>query len=173
VSSAASAQYVIDRWRPSGLVNLGTCGGFEGLVTRGEIILVEETLVYDMIEQMTDSSGTTSFYRTRLDLSWLSLPYPQPVKRACLVSGDRDLVPADIPRLKSQYGAIAGDWESASIAWVARINHTPCLILRGVSDVVTPAGSEAYGNIDAFSQGAKIVMQTLLEHLPQWLEKMP
>ena len=28
VSAAGSAQYVIDRWRPETIINLGTCGGF-------------------------------------------------------------------------------------------------------------------------------------------------
>lgn len=30
IAAAASAQYVLDRWSPELLVNLGTCGGFEG-----------------------------------------------------------------------------------------------------------------------------------------------
>lgn len=171
ISSAASAQYMIDRWHPSLVINLGTCGGFDGAVDKGDIILVNETFVYDMVEQMSDQSVAIDFYHTRLDLSFLTLPYPQPVKSACMVSGDRDLVPADIPRLKQQFNAIAGDWESASIAWVAKKNNLHCLILRGVSDVVSPEGSEAYGNLDAFVQGARIVMTSLLDHLPQWLAK--
>jgi adenosylhomocysteine nucleosidase len=35
ISAAVSAQYVIDRWNPDLLINLGTCGSFEGLVKRG------------------------------------------------------------------------------------------------------------------------------------------
>ena len=49
IAAAASAQYVIDRWSPALLVNLGTCGGFEGEVEKGTIILAERTLVYDII----------------------------------------------------------------------------------------------------------------------------
>lgn len=40
IAAVASAQYVIDRWSPELLVNLGTCGGFEGEITKGTIILV-------------------------------------------------------------------------------------------------------------------------------------
>jgi len=54
ISAAASAQYVIDRWRPDLLINLGTCGGFRGETERGEILLVERTIVYDIVEQITD-----------------------------------------------------------------------------------------------------------------------
>ena len=34
--------------------NLGTCGGFEGEIERGTLLLVERTLVYDIFEQMGD-----------------------------------------------------------------------------------------------------------------------
>ena len=34
ISAAASAQYVIDHFAPDLLVNLGTCGGFEGRILR-------------------------------------------------------------------------------------------------------------------------------------------
>tara|TARA_Y100000588_G_scaffold394666_1_gene516413 strand:- start:860 stop:1132 length:273 start_codon:yes stop_codon:yes gene_type:complete len=35
ISAAASAQWAIDTFRPDLLLNLGTCGGFEGEVERG------------------------------------------------------------------------------------------------------------------------------------------
>jgi nucleoside phosphorylase len=50
------------------------------------------------------------------------------------VSADRDLIIGEVERLKTEYGAIAGDWESGAIAWVAARNRTRCLILRAVSD---------------------------------------
>ena len=43
-----------------------------------------------------------------------------------LVSGDRDLRVEDIPHLKADFGAVAGDWESGAIAWVATRNNTRC-----------------------------------------------
>ena len=43
IASAGAMQYVIDRYSPDLIVNLGTCGGFEGAVEQGEVILVEKT----------------------------------------------------------------------------------------------------------------------------------
>jgi adenosylhomocysteine nucleosidase len=173
IAAAASAQYVIDRWQPSLLINLGTCGGFEGSVERGEILLVERTLVYDLIEQMGDSDAVIAHYITDLDLSWLGEDYPLEVRRTLLVSADRDLLSAEIPRLKAQYGAVAGDWESGAIAWVARRNGLPCLILRGVTDLVGEGGGEAYGNIAVFHENTAIIMRRLVESLPGWLALAP
>jgi adenosylhomocysteine nucleosidase len=136
IAAAASTQYVIDRWRPRLLVNLGTCGGFEGQIERGTVLLVEKTIVYDITEQMGDAQAAIEHYTTAIDLSWLRQPFPLAVRRSLLVSGDRDLLVEDVPRLAAQYGAAAGDWESGAIAWTARRNNTPLLILRGVTDLV-------------------------------------
>jgi adenosylhomocysteine nucleosidase len=172
IAAAASAQYVIDRWSPALLANLGTCGGFEGEIEKGEIVLVERTVIYDIIEQMVDPQTAIAHYTTDVDLSWLGTDYPQSVRRTLLVSGDRDLVIDDIPRLKAEYGAVAGDWESGSIAWVAARNHTRCLILRGVTDLVGASGGEAYdGNIHVFVEGAARILERLIEALPAWIAR--
>ena len=169
IAAAASTQYAIDRWSPALLVNLGTCGGFEGEVGQGTTLLVERTLVYDIVEQMGDPAAVIAHYTTELDLSWLGEPLPMPVRRSLLVSGDRDLVVEEIPRLKAEFGAIAGDWESGAIAYVAARNGTRCLILRGVSDLVGSQGGEAYGNIDLFKDRAGAVMRRLVDALPGWI----
>jgi adenosylhomocysteine nucleosidase len=172
IAAAASTQYVLGRWSPPLLVNLGTCGGFEGEITRGTIILVERTIVYDIIELMGDQAEHIAHYTTQLDLSWLTEPYPQPVRRTLLVSADRDLLAEELPRLKAEYGAVAGDWESGAIAWVAARNQTPCLILRGVTDLVGSSGGEAYdGNMHVFEQGTQHVLAQLVQALPAWLTK--
>jgi len=169
ISAAASAQYLIDFWVPDLIVNLGTCGGFAGEIDRGQIILVEKAIVYDILEQMGDPAAHLDTYTTRIDLSWLGGVTPYPVVLATVVSGDRDLVPVEIPGLKSRFAATAGDWESAAIAWVARRNMRRCLILRAVSDLVDENGSPAYTDGDYFEQSAGILMQQLVSMLPDWI----
>ena len=169
VSAAASAQYALDRFQPDLLVNLGTCGGFADRIKTGTIILVEQALIYDIIEQMGDGAEAIEHYASSLDLSWLSSKLPYPVSRGLLVSADRDIVAEDIPMLIEKYGAVAADWESGAIAWVAQKNKTRCLILRGVSDLVGGDGGEAYGNLELFHQRTKMVMKQLFDQLPDWL----
>ncbi|GAP05585.1 MAG TPA: hypothetical protein DEQ80_03030 [Anaerolinea thermolimosa] len=172
ISAAASTQYAIDRWQPEWMINLGTCGGFAGCVERGTIILVERTLVYDILEQMSDPEEALKHYSTTLDLHWLREPLPHPVWRGVLVSADRDLLPADLPWLRERFGAVAADWESGAIAWVAARNHRRCLILRGVSDLVSAQGGEAYGAPEVFHTGTESVMRALVAGLPAWLRCM-
>jgi adenosylhomocysteine nucleosidase len=167
IASAGSMQYVIDTHSPDLIVNLGTCGGFEGSVEQGDIILVEKTYVYDIVELMGDLD-IVSYYASSLDLNWLAEPVPYPARRGTIASADSDLPPGKIPLLKSQ-GAIAADWESAALAWVAQRNHARLLILRGVSDLVSEEGGEAYDNIEVFNERAARIMQQLVEQLPDWL----
>ncbi|MBI3163035.1 MAG: 5'-methylthioadenosine/S-adenosylhomocysteine nucleosidase [Chloroflexi bacterium] len=169
ISAAATAQYVIDHFQPDLLINLGTCGGFTGRIETGTIILVERTLVYDIIEQMGDGAEAIQHYASSLDLSWLPANLPYPALRGLLVSADRDIVVEDIPMLIEKYDAVAADWESGAIAWVAKKNNTRLLILRAVSDLVGGDGGEAYGNIELFHERTKIVMRELFRQLPGWL----
>ncbi len=169
ISAAASTQYVIDHLAPDLLVNLGTCGGFTGRIERGIVILVERTIVYDIIEQMTDGAEELAFYSTQLDLSWLPQIVPSPVLRGLMVSGDRDIVIQDIPMLIKKYDAVAADWESAAIAWTAKQNQVRTLILRGVSDLVDESGGELYGDYELFVQRTAEIMKHLMEKLGLWL----
>jgi adenosylhomocysteine nucleosidase len=180
ISAAATTQYLIDEFHPSVLINLGTCGGFEGLVERGTIILAKRTIVYDIYEQMADPRQAITHYSTDLDLSWfdsnvLSASGSGQLEffHGTLVSADRDILPEDIPHLTHTYGAVAADWESGSIAWVASRNKVRCLILRTVTDLVGSQGGEAYGNIEFFHEMTKKNMTLLLKYLPEWIQGIP
>lgn len=168
IASAGAMQYVIDHFAPDLTVNLGTCGGFEGVAERGDLILVERAFVYDIVELM-DASDITNYYASSLDLGWLAGPLPFPARRGLIASADSDIQPEKIPLLKAR-GALAADWESAALAWVARKNNARLLILRMVSDLVFEHGGEAYGDISIFKERSKEIMRRLFEQLPAWLD---
>lgn len=169
VAAAGSTQYAVDRWHPKRIINLGTCGGFNGQVERNAVILPRKTIIYDIIEQMTDYDHAIAHYSVEHDLSWLPEHPPQPVKVGVLVSADRDILPENIPDLIQKYHAVVADWESGAIAWTAHQNDLPCLILRGVSDLVDGNTSEAYGNYTFFEEQCKVIMDGFAQHLSEWL----
>src|SRR5215212_643706 len=172
IAAAASTQYAIGRWPPDLLVNLGTCGGFAGLIEPGEIVLADRTVVYDILEQMGDPDEAIAHYATVMDLDWLGDDYPHRVRRTVLVSADRDLVRDEIRELAARFGAVAGDWESGSIAWVAARHGTQCLILRGVTDLVSDIQADAYGgNLSVWVEATARVMRSLVEQLPAWIDR--
>jgi len=172
VDAAASSQYGIARWRPSVVVNLGTCAGILGQIETFETVLAERTVIYDITERMGDSVEAIRSYTTTIDLAWLGAgPTPTPVRRVLLVSADRDLAPLDVPVLRRLYGASVVDWESGAIARVAQRNETRVLIVRGVSDLVgEESNSDTYGRPDVFEERVTTIMRQLFDALPRWLE---
>lgn len=169
VAAAGATQYVISEFKPEILINLGTCGGFEGEIERLDIVLANKTVIYDIIEAMGDSKEAIHDYTTDIDLTWLGKDYPVEVLETVLVSADKDLRLDEIEKLKSEYSAVAGDWETGGIAYTATRNNTKILILRGVSDLVSSTEGEAYGNFELFVERAEKVMFKLLDDLPKWI----
>ena len=172
IPAAAATQYVLNKWNPQLMINLGTCGGFEGKVERGDILLITKAVVYDIIERTEHYDEQIAKYTTELDLSWLEKPYPINALPATMATADQDLDPERISYLWEKYGAVAADWESGAIAYVAyKKNKTRCLIVRGVSDVVDPAGAKPSSE-EEIIEGTRIVMKKLIDSLPEWIARM-
>jgi adenosylhomocysteine nucleosidase len=169
VSAAGATQYMIDLYKPEIIINIGTCGGFEGEIKRFDIVLADKTIIYDIIEAMGDSKEAIADYTTQIDLTWLGNDYPSKVVKTTLVSADKDLQVEEVVKLKNDYNAVAGDWETGAIAYIAQRNKKKLLILRGVSDLVSDQRGEAYGNFNLFIQRTDSVMKNLLIELPKWI----
>jgi len=166
VAAAGSTQYVIDHFRPSRLINIGTCGGVEGRIRRFDVVVLEKVVIYDIAEAMGDSKEAIAEYSTSL---LVPANPPVPVIKATMYSADRDLTPAGLRELDGLYQPVVADWESGAIAWVAHRNSVPVLILRGVSDLVSPEKAEAQGNLSLFQENTGRVMRNLVGNLPRWL----
>ena len=168
ICAAASAQFIIDKYHPDLIVNLGTCGGFEGQVKSEDLIQVTKALSYDIYEKMFDSKAVVDHFTTKLHTDWLNI---KDIQREIIVSGDRDIDPNDIDYLINEYGAKAGDWESASIAFVADKNKSDLVIIRGVSDVISTSHGEAYNDNNIFIDNTAIIMNKLFKILPEIIEQ--
>ena len=171
VASAGATQYAINRWTPKFLINLGTCGGLEGRVSLGEIILASETVIYDIIEGMNDYHKAIERYRCLAHLDWLGEDLPIKVRKARLLSADRDIRPLDVQMLIEDFDGIAGDWESGALAWVADKNKVDWLILRGVTDLVSSNQGEALGNVSLWQERTLPIMEKLNANLPWWINQ--
>lgn len=163
VAAAGSTQYAIDRWRPALLVNLGTCGGFGSERKVGDVVLANDTTIYDIVELMGDPEEAIADFHTRLDTTVWPARLAKRVVVGPIVSADRDLDPAAVAGLRAKYHAGVGDWESGAIAWVAAHNHTRVIILRGVTDLVDAAsGDPTYHAAGAWERASVAVMTSLI-----------
>jgi adenosylhomocysteine nucleosidase len=163
VAAAGSTQYAIDRWHPALLVNLGTCGGFGGERRVGDVVLASDTLIYDIIERMGNPDEAIEDFHTQLDTSAWPARLAGRVVRTRLISADGDLDPAAVAALHAKYHTGVADWESGAIAWTAAHNHTPVVILRGITDVIDAQGGDpTYGAADAWERASATVMAQLI-----------
>ena len=172
-ATAAACQHLIDSYHPRLIINLGTCGGLEGHAQVGEVLLAEETAMYDVVESMSDYAAALERYRTRADLSWLPDAFPQGVRKARIVSADQDIQIHNFDLIAGFFQAPGADWESAAFAWTAAKNKTRWLILRGVSDLVSKEKSEAYHNVQLWRERTGQIMADLLTLLPWFLDRFP
>jgi nucleoside phosphorylase len=150
---------VIDHFHPERLINLGTCGGVEGRINRFDIVAVERVVIYDIAEAMGDSKEAVSEYSTALHLPNKLLAG---AVKATMYSEDRDLTAAGLREIEGPYTPVVADWESGAIAWIAIKNRTPILILRGVTDLVSPDRAESTGESATVQNNASRVMQQLV-----------
>jgi adenosylhomocysteine nucleosidase len=166
VAAAASAEYAISRWSPDVILNIGTCGGILGRAMLGERVLATATVIYDIHEGMGAASPAVNAFASAIDLAWLGDSFPLAVTRARMLSADADLIPATVGRLVKQYAAVAADWESGAIAYVASKRGVRLLVLREVSDLVSEESGEAIGNLALFESRASSAMRSLISELP-------
>jgi len=169
IATAASTQYVIDQYHPGLIINIGTCGGFSGISQVGEILVITETLIYDIVERMGDPVAALNKYRTSNDTSWIANPLPEGNRRARIASADQDIDYTSFDLLTKIYQADAADWETGAFAWVAARNQTKWLALRGVSDLVSPQGSETDNGVDLWRSRLDQLMRKILADLPFYI----
>src|SRR5436309_15091739 len=170
VAAAASTQYVIDHFHPACLINIGTCGGVEGRIGRFDVVVPDKLVIYDIYEAMLDDPAEgVPYYITQLDLP---AHFPTPAIRTTLYSADRDLTPATLREIEDRYHPVAVDWESGAIAWFAKRNQTPLLIMRGVSDLISLKKGEAEMNCALWVENTRRVMAVPVVRLPSWIARM-
>jgi hypothetical protein len=134
------------------------------------VILAQKTIIYDIIEA---DDRFRCRYRPLFGRNRPGLAAPCP-RRSRSPSGRSSPPTATSsrrisPSLIQRYNASVADWESGAIAWVARCNQVPCLILRAVSDLVDETSGEAYGDIGFFERQCQAIMAEFAQHLPGWL----
>jgi len=172
IGSAGSTQYVIDKWKPDLIINIGSCGGFRGKIDLYQLVLIKKTVVYDMIDFIGTKGTSIKFYKTDINLSWLKDKSILKLPKKVIVTGDQDLNPDRLPELYEKYKAVVGDWESGAISWICKMNGTKLLIIRGVSDLVGLNSNPAYTEDENdFRKGVKIVMPLLMDKVCDFLSE--
>jgi nucleoside phosphorylase len=134
------------------------------------VILVTRTIIYDIHVEIGDPRSEIDHYIVDIEPAPPRDSLPDGVCTGAILTGDRDIIAADVPKLVEEYGALGADWESGAVAYVCKRNNTRCMIVRGVSDLVGPEGGEAYGDGNTLYEESTLhIIQKLDRQLPIWL----
>ena len=148
VNAALAAQYIIDRFSPTALINTGVAGGVREDAEIGDIAVGRSSIQYDFdVTSGGYSLGTiprlaVSEFPGDQQLAALALEAaaevvaPEKILQGLIVTGDRFVSSAAQKRaiLNCFPQAVCVEMEGAAIAQVAHLNGTPHLILRAISD---------------------------------------
>lgn len=170
VSSAAAAQYIIDRFSPQKIIAAGTCAGISDKCKMLDIIIPSKAVQYDCTVKEVQPLIKKSF-SVDIDLSEYNIEN----RSAVIGTADKPVVmPADHAELKAHNITIA-DCEAAGVAYVCKMNGVKCLIIKGVSDI--PAGDRSAANeeshdkqFNVFITNTPKVMRKIFEdYLPDFI----
>lgn len=173
VAAAASTQRAIDIHHPDLVICLGTCGGIFGRVQLGDLVIIRRALMHDLRPLIGDVEAEHIHYISTADPVLLShIADFANLTPVTIGTGDRDLDENEARSIAEQLQVDVVDWEAAAIAFVARQNDVPWVILKGVSDMVT-SSDDAIDLHRSYAEGAEQVMTGLIEILGSLFERLP
>ena len=145
VFAAICAEAMLLRYKPTLLINSGVAGTLTPALSIGDIAVADALVQHDMdTSPLGDPvgmvSGINKIYfeanEAAVDgLCAVAARIGAKTLRGTIASGDRFLAdPAEKRRIAETFGAVACEMEGAAVAQVAFVNHTPCAVLRAISD---------------------------------------
>ena len=168
-NASAAAQYIIDHFHPDKMIVMGTCAGIDTGFKIRDIVIPYRAVQVDTTVKELDRLIRED-YIVEMDLS----AYQFPFETGVIGSGDKAVVVwKDYLELR-QNGISIADTESASIAYVCRMNGTECVIVRGISDFPQDVSFEDASRPDSRQIRNYLcnVPPVIEKILSQYLEKM-
>ncbi len=136
VNAAMATQHLIDVYSPSLIINAGVCGGLESSMNILDIYTVSSAIEFDFDLSHIDNvpvGKLEDFDTPNIEIiNDLKLSYPTGV----LASGDHFYYKEANENIFTELGATLKDMEGAAVAHVAKLNNSPLLIVKSLSDVV-------------------------------------
>lgn len=131
---AGACQYGIDKWNPTVVFNIGTCGGVSPEVKVLDIIIGNKTIQYDWINE-TKYKKTYEELTINIDNSWIDFKNLDiKIYEGVIATADQNITYKNIDILRKE-NVLVGDWESGAIAYICSLNKVRSCIIRGISDM--------------------------------------
>lgn len=174
VNVAMHTQYMINKYSPDVIINVGVAGSLSEELTFGDVVIADDLVQHDVdvtafglplgqIPRM----DTFSFPGCRELLKKLQ-NIPRQEFKTCvgrIISGDKFINDkATAIFLSKHFGALACEMEGAAVAHVCYNNSVPFAIIRALSDMAGQEG-EAYRSYNELKDMAALRSSYVVQHL--------
>ncbi len=157
VNSSGAAQYMIDKFKLNKIAVIGTCAGINEKYKVLDILIPTIAVQCDCTVKEVEPLIKQRFI---VKLKGDSL---EEIKIGTL---DKAVVMwKDFKELQENHIDIA-DCESAAVAYICKLNHVECSIIKGISDfpIYQEQGKENKTQIAIYEQNTPIIMKKILEN---------
>jgi adenosylhomocysteine nucleosidase len=178
VNATICTQMLIDLYRPDALVFTGVAGGLLPNMKVGDLVIASHLIQYDMDltvfgrrhgevpgqDRMVESDPKmVSKCAAAFDAAFEGVADAPSLMLGTIVSGDRFIADTTTLRwLQREFSALATEMEGAAVGYTCKLNGTPFVVVRGLSDT---AGETASGDFSANLHVVCVNSYRLLEHL--------
>ena len=168
--SSAATQYMIDHFSLQKIIVAGTCAGIDEKYKTLDIILPDRLVQIDCNLPEFDTLIHEPF-SVYMDMDKFGN-----LKTGSLGTGDKPIVFWDDYRKLQENGITVADMEAAAIAFVCKINHVECVVIKGISDFpLKIQGSEDMELFveqhDTFVKNIPIIMNDIFDNYLEFVIK--
>lgn len=149
VNAALAAAFVLERFAPRVVINIGSAGGLDDKLNIGDVVISTAAVHHDLdvtllgcaYGQLPDMPAMFEADPILISLTEQAVAEATHLKsvQGVIASGDTFMSdPAQIALVQKRFPqAIAVDMEAAAIAQTCYLYDTPFVVIRAISDVVT------------------------------------
>ena len=153
--SAASVQYMIDKFNLKKVVFIGTATLVADYLDYGDIIIPDRVSEYDLsireIEPLIRESSIIKLNKANVSLKYFD---------GLLGTSDKSLITKKDYLMAKETDMVASDTEGAAIARVCKLNNIDIIIIKGISDRISDEGDYA-DQTEVYEENAPIIIDNI------------
>jgi adenosylhomocysteine nucleosidase len=183
-AAASCTQFLVDTFAPKYIINTGVAGGIGNGLQIGDVVIGKELVYHDFdatalgyakgyICNGINSNEPTIFKSDKIlvekiEKTAIKTLSKDKVHKGRIASGDMFIGTAEKKReIKEQFGAIAAEMESTSIAHIATLNGIPFVIIRAIADLADGTKTD---NFLEFEQSSAKISSNIIKNLLEEME---
>ena len=161
VASAMTCQLLIDKFKPSKILNFGSVGGIKERVSPLKLYAVDKCCQYDFDLSAIDDCPIA--YNQNYNDVFINLDVlDNELEKVSLATSDKFTHQKEQIEIINSLGASIYDMEGSSIAQVCKSNNIPLYMIKGVTDVYG-SGLQGEQFINNLNQVGKLLSEKVIK----------